>query len=187
MPIITMLLPIFLFGERLRPALAVSAALSFAGVVWIATKGQPLDLHWDSLNPGDLLAITAVFLHSAYASFLHKVPAIHNLSLLCILFAVGVVTLAAPYFAELHRAGPSLPTWEVLGAVLYVGIFPSLIAYGFFNRAVALIGSARAGGYMNLPTVFGIGLAIPLLGERLAPYHLVGATMVIVAILISRK
>ena len=187
MPIMTLALPTVLFGELLRPRLVLSAGLSFVGVVWIVTMGRPLGLSWDSLNRGDLLAITGVFLYSTYATFLRKVPAMHHLSLLAVLFAVGVVTLAVPYLAELLRGRPSLPTREVVGAVLYVGIFPSLIAYGFFNRAVALIGSARAGVYMNLPTVFGIGLAIPLLGERLAPYHLVGAAMVTVAILISRK
>ncbi|QGN56307.1 EamA family transporter [Novosphingobium sp. Gsoil 351] len=187
MPIMTLAMPTILFGERLRPLLAVSAGLSFTGIAWIVTKGHPLDLRWSAVNNGDLLALAGVFLYSAYATFLRKVPTMHHLTLLATLFAVGIGTLVIPYFGGLVRSGPSIPTLAVVFAVLYVGIFPSLIAYGFFNRSVALIGSARAGVYMNLPTVFGVVLAIPLLGERVASYHFAGAAMVIAAILISRR
>jgi drug/metabolite transporter (DMT)-like permease len=40
---------------------------------------------------------------------------------------------------------------------------------------------------MNLPPVFGVALAVPILGERLALYHLVGAVIIIIAIAISRE
>ncbi len=187
MPIMTMVIPAVVFGERLRPLLALGAGLSFAGVVWIVTQGHPFSLQWGALNRGDLLAVTAVFLYSAYATFLRKAPAVHHLSLLATLFAIGAASLAIPYFAMLASEGLSLPSVEVVATVLYVGIFPSLAAYGLFNRSVVLIGSVRAGVYMNLPTVFGVGLAIPLLGEYLYSYHFVGAIMIIAAIAISRR
>ncbi|OWQ92802.1 permease [Sphingopyxis bauzanensis] len=187
MPIMTMVIPAVVFGERLRPLLALGAGLSFAGVVWIVTKGHPFALQLSALNRGDLLAVTAVFLYSAYATFLRKAPAVHHLTLLAILFAIGAASLAIPYFTMLASKGLSLPPAEVVAAVLYVGIFPSLAAYGLFNRSVVLIGSVRAGVYMNLPTVFGVGLAIPLLGEYLSSYHFVGAIMIIAAIAISRR
>ncbi|WP_339692805.1 DMT family transporter [uncultured Parasphingorhabdus sp.] len=187
MPIMTIVIPAVVFGERLRPLLVLSAGLSFVGVIWIVTKGHPFALQWSALNRGDLLAVTAVFLYSAYATFLRKVPAVHHLTLLAVLFAIGAASLAIPYFTMLASKGLSLPPAEVVAAVLYVGIFPSLAAYGLFNRSVVLIGSVRAGVYMNLPTVFGVGLAIPLLGEYLSSYHFVGAIMIIAAIAISRR
>ncbi|CCA92479.1 DMT family transporter [Novosphingobium sp. PP1Y] len=186
MPIMTLVMPSILFGERIRPLLVASAALSFSGVTWIVTRGQPLALDLGGLNHGDLLALLGVFLYSAYATFLRKVPAIHHITLLAVLFAVGMATLALPYLASLAKSGITMPRIEVIGAVLYVGIFPSLVAYALFNRAVALIGSVRAGVYMNLPTVFGVFLAVLLLGERLETYHMVGAAIVVAAIFVSR-
>jgi drug/metabolite transporter (DMT)-like permease len=187
MPIMTLVMPSILFGERIRPLLVSSAALSLTGVVWIVTRGQPFALHLGGLNHGDLLALTGVFLYSAYATFLRKVPAIHHITLLAVLFAVGMGTLAVPYLVSLADGGVAKPQIEVIGAVLYVGIFPSLIAYAFFNRAVILIGSVRVGVYMNLPTVFGVFLAVLLLGERLETYHMVGAAIVLAAIFVSRR
>ena len=187
MPIMTMVMPAVLFGERLRPLLMLSAVLSFAGIVWILTKGHPLDWQGGGINKGDLLAVAGVFLYSVYATFLRKVPAMHHLTLLAALFAIGAASLAIPYFAMLAITGPSWPPVEVVAAVLYVGIFPSLAAYGLFNRSVVLIGSVRTGIYMNLPTVFGVALAVPLLGEQFSSYHFVGAMVIIVAIAISRR
>ncbi|KJS38879.1 MAG: permease [Hyphomonas sp. BRH_c22] len=187
MPILTLVMPAVLFGERLRPVLALSAVLSFAGIMWIVTKGHPLDLRGSALNIGDVLSVTGVFLYSVYATFLRKVPALHPLTLLAALFAIGMGSMAVPYAANLASNGPSMPPVEVVAAILYVGVFPSLVAYGLFNRAVVLIGSARSGIYMNLPPVFGVALAVPLLGEKLALYHLVGAVIIIIAIAISRE
>lgn len=186
MPIMTLVMPAVLFGERLRPLLALGAVLSFAGIMWIVTKGHPFDLQGSAINRGDLLSITGVFLYSVYATFLRKVPAVHHLTLLAALFAIGAGSMAVPYAAKLASNGVLMPPVEVVAAILYVGVFPSLVAYGLFNRAVVLIGSVRAGIYMNLPPVFGVALAVPLLGEELGLYHLVGAVMIIIAIAISR-
>jgi drug/metabolite transporter (DMT)-like permease len=75
---------------------------------------------------------------------------------------------------------------KLAAAILYVGVFPSLVAYALFNRSVTLIGSVRAGAYMNLPPVLGVGLAMLLLGEGIASYHFIGALLIIGAIAVSR-
>jgi drug/metabolite transporter (DMT)-like permease len=40
---------------------------------------------------------------------------------------------------------------------------------------------------MNLPSVFGVLMAVPLLGERFAKYHLIGSLLVVASILLSRR
>jgi drug/metabolite transporter (DMT)-like permease len=187
MPIMILLMPTVLFGERLLPLLALSAAMSFAGIMWIVTKGHPFNLVGGiSVNRGDLLSVAGVFLYSAYATFLRKVPAVHHLSLLAALFAIGAGSLALPYISTLARNGLSMPPMKLAAAILYVGVFPSLVAYALFNRSVTLIGSVRAGAYMNLPPVLGVGLAMLLLGEGIASYHFIGALLIIGAIAVSR-
>lgn len=52
MPIMTMVIPAVVFGERLRPLLALGAGLSFAGVVWIVTKGHPFALQLSASTAG---------------------------------------------------------------------------------------------------------------------------------------
>lgn len=187
MPIMTMIMPAVLFRDRVPALHFLCAVVSLAGVAWIMARGELANLWTGRLNTGDLLALAAVFLYSAYATFLRKAPALHHLTLLAALFAAGMGSLAVPYGIHLAQEGLATPAPVAIGALLYVGIFPSLASYALFNRAVALIGSARAGIYMNLPAVIGVILAVPILGERFSAYHLVGSLMVVSSILISRR
>lgn len=186
MPIMTLVMPAVLFRDRIPSVYFACAVLSIGGIAWIMTRGNPSNLRLSELNLGDLLALAAVFLYSAYATFLRKAPSVHHLTLLSVLFAVGATSLAVPYTLHLLDAGVSAPPPEAVASILYVGIFPSLASYALFNRAVALIGSSRAGIYMNLPAVFGVLMAVPILGERFEAYHVVGSLMVVASILISR-
>ena len=62
--------------------------------------------------------------------------------------------------------------------VLYIALFPSLIAQLFFMRAVELIGPGRAGIFVNLVPVFGAILAVGILAEPFRLYH--GAALLLV-------
>src|SRR3546814_3700223 len=97
-----------------------------------------------TFNRGDAAALFGVFLYSLYSTLLRKKPAIHQLSFLVTLFAVGAASIAIPYLLEIAHGHYMAARIEVPLAILYVGIFPSLLAYFFFNRSVDLIGVARA-------------------------------------------
>lgn len=60
----------------------------------------------------------------------------------------------------------------------YIAVFPSFIAYLFFNRGIELIGAARAGQSWHLMPVFGSVLAVVFLGETFHIYHAIGIAMI---------
>jgi len=65
-----------------------------------------------------------------------------------------------------------------LATVVYVAVFPSALAFLFWNRGVALLGPAAAGHFIHLMPVFGSLMAVVFLGERLGWYHGVGGMLV---------
>jgi drug/metabolite transporter (DMT)-like permease len=69
----------------------------------------------------------------------------------------------------------------------YVVIFPSTLAYLFFNRGIAMIGPNRAAPFFHLVPVFGSVMAILLLGEEPRLFHLAGYTMVLAGIVIASR
>jgi drug/metabolite transporter (DMT)-like permease len=79
---------------------------------------------------------------------------------------------------------PDLLTTATLA---YVVIFPSTLAYLFFNRGIALIGPNRAAPFFHLVPVFGSAMAILLLGEQLRLFHLVGYALVLVGVAIASR
>ena len=69
----------------------------------------------------------------------------------------------------------------------YAVIFPSTLAYLFFNRGLALIGPNRAAPFFHLVPVFGSAMAILLLGEQLRLFHLVGYALVLAGVVIASR
>jgi drug/metabolite transporter (DMT)-like permease len=74
-----------------------------------------------------------------------------------------------------------------IATIAYVAIFPSLLAYIFYNRGVELLGPARTGLYMFLVPVFGSLLAVIFLGERLHLYHALGFAFIIGGVVIGSR
>jgi drug/metabolite transporter (DMT)-like permease len=66
--------------------------------------------------------------------------------------------------------------------VIYIIIFPSLIAQAFYIRAVELIGANRAGLFINLLPIWGAVLAVAILGEEVHLYHAIALIMILAGI-----
>ncbi len=72
-------------------------------------------------------------------------------------------------------------------ALVYVAVFPALLAHFFFFRGVELVSANRAAPFFYLTQVFGATLAIVFLGERPALYHGVGYALVLFGIWIATR
>jgi len=71
--------------------------------------------------------------------------------------------------------------------VIYAVIFPSTLAYLFFNRGIALIGPNRAAPFFHLMPVFGSVMAVLLLGEQPRLFHLTGYALVLAGVIIASR
>jgi drug/metabolite transporter (DMT)-like permease len=164
--------------ERAGRLQLVGVGLSLLGVLVVISKGRPWDLLHLGFNPGDVWILVGVVLYAVYSLLLRRRPAVRPLSLLWATFAASVVLLA-PFYGWEAAQGRTLPlTAPVLLGVAYIAVFPSFLAYLFFNRGVALIGAGRAGQYMHLMPVFGALLAVVLLGEAFHGFHAVGVALI---------
>ena len=83
-------------------------------------------------------------------------------------------------------AWPTL-TLASSGAVLYLGLFTSIISYFLWNHAVATIGPANAGMiYYTLPLFSGIEAWL-LLGEPITSVHLLSGGTIVIGIFIATR
>ena len=97
--------------------------------------------------------------------------------------------LLVPFFAfeMLFLDGRVELTPATVGAMLYVGVFPSFVGYVFWNRAVAEVGSNVAGIFVHLMPAFGALLAWLFLGERILPYHIIGIALILAGIALTTR
>ncbi|WP_223805359.1 DMT family transporter [Tsuneonella flava] len=173
------------FRDRASLLQIIGVALSMLGVVVIVLRGHLAELAHLQLNFGDFLILCGVVCWALYTAFLRLRPDCHPLSFLVVTFAIGAIAML-PFAAFEMRAGATIPLRaDVIGAFVYVAIFPSLVAYVLYNAAVAKLGAAPAGQMITLMPLFGALLAAALLGEALHSYHITGMLLIFGGIITS--
>jgi drug/metabolite transporter (DMT)-like permease len=176
-----------LFGILLTRAQGVGIIISLLGVLTIIVRGDFSSLLSITPNRGDLIFASAVITFDLYAALMMRAPVTHHLSLLT--FTTGCATvMMLPFAAWEYLAGFTLKLDALsAGTLVYVVIFPSMLAYICYNRAIALIGANRAAPFAHLVPLFGSIMAILLLGEKLQPFHLIGYPLVIAGVVIASR
>jgi drug/metabolite transporter (DMT)-like permease len=176
-----------IFGDRLTLRQVLGILTSLAGVLAIVTRLDFGALAGLAFNGGDLIILFNMGAWAVYSSYLRLRPAIHWASFLLVL-AVASCLMTAPLFAWEHLSGFTFqPTLLTAGAILYVAIFPSLIAMAAWNRGVDLIGSNRAGPFLHLVPLYSAVLAYALLGEQLRAYHLIGFVLILCGVYFAAR
>ncbi len=170
------------FGDRLTGRQAAGLLAGIAGVLLVLTQGRPSALAGLTLNPGDLLMVAAITAWGIYTAFLRKRPPVAWQSFNAVMFAIAALANMPLALNELAAGREVALTLPNIAAIGDVAVFPSLIAYIFYNRGVELIGAAKSGMFLFLMPVFGAVLATLFLGETLYAFHIVAFTLIIAGV-----
>lgn len=186
-PIFIIILAVWLIGERASTLQWLGVVVSLVGVVIILIKGDWQVLHTLSFNRGDLIVLLAVLSWALYTVLLRKLPKeLKGLPILGYTIVLGSFMILPLYLYETFVLAHPMPlTWVSIGSVAYVALFPSLLAYWFWNHATAKLGASRTGQFTHLIPVFGLTIATLLLGEQLHGYHWIGGLLVAAGLVLS--
>jgi len=188
-PVMTVLLSWLILREPIRGAVWLGVSLAIAGVLYMVSRGDPASLMALSFNAGDLILVASCLGVGAYGVSVKKIPAgLHPLSLLTVICAVGAVCHVPFVVYEIVSGEQVVLSAKSLVSLTFLAIFPSVVAIMIWNSAIVRIGPSRSTLYMYLIPVFTAILAIPLLGESIGVYHIVGANLIVIGVtLASRK
>ncbi|MEJ2399699.1 MAG: DMT family transporter, partial [Gammaproteobacteria bacterium] len=180
------LLSILLLGHRPQVMQLLGVLVSLAGAIVILTRGDPAILKGLEFASGDLLVLLAVFLWGLYTVLLKKLPEeLRGIPVLGYTVTVGTILILPFYLHETMNGRPVPLTPTSIASILYVAIFPSVLAYIFWNHATARLGPERTGQFSHLIPVFGILIATLVLGESLQSYHFAGILLVSAGLLLA--
>jgi drug/metabolite transporter (DMT)-like permease len=177
-PVLVLCGALLVFGTRITILQVLGMIVTLSGVALVATRGDITTLLGLAFNPGDLLMLLACVLYAGYTLALRNRPKISGLVFFAALACVAFVTSLPLMLYEIWAGTILWPTMTGLMILLYVALFPSLIAQLFFMRGVELIGPGRAGLFVNLVPIFGAILAVSILAEPFRLYH--GAALLLV-------
>jgi drug/metabolite transporter (DMT)-like permease len=105
--------------------------------------------------------LAGIVIYGAHAGLLRRRPAMHPLSFLVATMGIGSCMILPFYLGEIAFGASIHGSWEAGFSLAYIAVFPSFIAYLFFNRGTELIGAAQAGQPTHLMPVFGSVMALP--------------------------
>lgn len=170
----------FGYHQPLRRSVMMTAALSAVGIGFLTLHNGL------RLNPGDLLCLFGAFLNAVQVSYSERLLAKMDAVMLGMLqFGfTGLLGLITAFILEV----PALPASEgSLFAMLYLGLICS--AFGFIAQLVAqkYTSAERIGILFCLEPVFATMIGVVYLHEVFGPLSLVGAVMVLTAVILSGR
>jgi len=184
-PILIAILSGLFLGEGFPPRLLIGCVIAFVGVVVIslATSGE---------QPGGatLLGIGLCFVSAIVYSVAVTIqkPLLRRVNgqmvtwLAC---TVGVI-VSLPFLPELIQ-GVRIAPASTLGWVVYLGIFPTAIAFSTWAYALSRTAAGRLGSLTYLAPAIAIVIGWFVLGEAPAPAAFLGGAIAIGGVIFARS
>ena len=178
MPGMILLGSFMFFGDRINGLQFSGLLLTLLGVGVIVTQGSLEQLMQLTFNHGDLLMIFACSFYAMYTVGLKSRPKISGMVMLAY-FSVAAFLMTIPLMIfESFIYGTVMPGVKGFAIVFYIAMVPSFLSQIFFMRGVDLIGPGSAGLYANLVPIFSAIMAVLLLSEEFALFHLAAMLLV---------
>ena len=176
----------------------IGAVLSLAGVALVMSRGNPAALADIQFVQGDLLMLLAIIGWSIYSWMLARPPAhmtgaarpAWNWAQFLVAQCVFGVVWAVGAAGAGDLIAPSAPTqwsWQLVAAIVFIAIGPSIIAYRLWGLAVAEAGPAMASIFYNLTPLFAAVLSAAVIGESPQPFHGVAFALIVAGIMVSSR
>lgn len=185
-PIFIVIFSRFGFKDRLTLLQVLGIAVSLGGLIWIISQGSLPSLLTLQFTRGDLWTLAAAACWGLYTNLLRRYPGqTDSIAFLTALFIAGLIFVVPLYIWEAINGQPLRLTIASVSSAIYLGVFPSIFAYIFWNKGVRTIGASRAGAFIYLIPVFSIFLAFIFFDERLKPYHPPGILLIALGIYLT--
>ncbi|MEH6625802.1 MAG: DMT family transporter [Motiliproteus sp.] len=187
-PVVILLLSRFVLKMSVSVGQYLGITVSLAGVMIIISQGSTEIISRLEINQGDIWVLGAVLSWSLYSVALKWRPEqLHGNALMGVTVLIGVVVLT-PFYLWESQDSPAIE-WnqDHLLMIAYMAIFPSVLAYFFWNRGVKELGAAKAGLFIHLMPVFGLLLSVIFLGEAVQAFHLLGIGLIFGGIFMATR
>ncbi len=186
-PVIIVILSLVILRLAVTGQQAAGLALGLVGTAVIVVRGDPGVVAALDFVPGDLWILAATVSWALYTVYLRRRPKIRLASFMFLTAIIGLAVLAPFYWWEHVHVRPVPLAPETFWAVAYLSVVASVIAYMAYNRAVEILGPNVAGLTSYLLPVFGVTLAILLLGESFRLFHAAGIALLLTGVYLATK
>lgn len=183
-PLLTIILSLIILKTPITRGLVIGSILSFFGIAWLISSGNPAVLLEVGVGKGELMMFVAALAYALYGvlTMKWKIP-LSNWQALYWQVIFGVIILIPLFMFATNRA----ITLENVGLILFAGIPASVIAPFLWLQGVARLGANKTSLFMNLSPLFTALISVLVLHESLETYHFVGGGLSLVGVMIAQR
>ena len=162
--------------------------LSFAGVVWIVFQGDLAAVLAMHINIGDAIMLSNVMIWTVHTILYKQYGKLFSMqSLFAMMMLAGVVATVPMMIAENMIVGVDwirrVELRHVLG-IFGLNIFPSVLAYRFWNQSLNQVSANKAAISQYLIPVYTVLISVLFLGESLKGFQLIGGLLIFIGVLL---
>lgn len=184
-PALIALAAAFFLRERLTALVLLGVAVALCGALIVIGRGDPGLLLGGGFGTGERLMLLAIVSWTAYTVIGRAGQGVVRVPPVTAIAVQSGITVAIVAPCTLVTGGPVVPdTSDGVWSVLFLALFPSVLAYLFWNRALADLPAGGVGVFLNLVTVF-VGAFTVLAGEPYSVTQVVGGLVVIAGVLLT--
>jgi len=185
MPLMVAVGAALVFKERLTRRSLTGFLVAMSGAALLSIGGEVTS---DAPNPllGNFCEFLAMACATGYTLLLKRLSSYYSPFFLTAFQAFVGSLFFSPFLFLPGTAPPSGFFLVPALAVVYLGIFVTLGAYGLFNYAVSRIPAGQAAAYVNLIPVMTLVLAWLVLGENLTPLQYLAGGLVFCVVFLSQ-
>jgi len=183
-PVFIAVLARLALGERLAAAQAAGIAAAFAGVMLVATDGQPQRLLAGDLGtPGNWLIVASAANWAVFSVLsrgtVRRLPPAGAMFWVMAAGWLGSTALLPLGPGPGQVAALSPRGWA---AAVFLGVLCSGVAYGLWYDALHRVSAARVGALLYLEPLFSQGVAAAVLGEPVLPATVAGGVVILAGV-----
>ncbi|MFD2615971.1 DMT family transporter [Terrilactibacillus laevilacticus] len=182
-PALIVLFSVLFLSERISLTNGVGLFISLIGVLLVLTNGQLWNLFFIHYNLGDLIMIAVILLwtfYTIYGKRMHHIPPITSTAITALMAVIILFPFILSQGYDFHLSK------QAISGIIYIGLFPSVGSFIFWNASVRHIGASKAGIYLNLITVFTAIISI-LLGKGITLAQIIGGLLVFLGVYLSNQ
>jgi drug/metabolite transporter (DMT)-like permease len=185
-PVAVTLLSALILKERTGGAGILGIVVSLAGISVLVAGDPAFKLSMGGPLLGDLLVFGAVISAALYMVFARDVGREHSsLEITGVQTIYGGLFFAPAFLFELPSLNWEAITGRSVGAVLYLTVFATIIAFLCWNHALTRLPAARASVAINgVPVVTAFGAWL-LIGETLTLVQMSGGLLVLAGVFLT--
>ena len=181
-----MFLSAMFLAEKLSINKVLGAVIGFGGVALLVSGGN-ISLDVGSHAIGDAMILFCALLWSVYSIYGKKIAAKYDpMTVLNYLFILGTIGILPFYLLTPHQNHASLPL-EAIGAIVFLSIFCSIIAYLVYNVALEKMDASRVALFIYVVPLSTIILAWLILGESMTLLSIIGGMAVCAGMYIAER